>query len=97
MKEIFWGDYDIDKKDANKLANSYNYKENLFLFGKILYNSSNLLRDIEIFNKEKLKEILKKYEVKGDYKKRFAIKRLKILKSLILGSKEDIKELDWKI
>ena len=97
MKEIFWGDYDIDEKDVKKLANSDNYKENLFLFGKILYNSSNILRDIEIFDREKLKEILKKYEVKGDYKKEFVTKRLRILKSLILGTKEEIKELDWKV
>ena len=97
MKEIFWGDYSIDEEDVKRLANSNNYKENFFLFGKILYNSSNLLKDVEIFNKEKLKEILKKYEVKGEYKKNYVLKRLKILKSLILDSKEEIKELDWKV
>ncbi len=97
MKEIFWEDYKIDEEDIVKLAHSDNEKELNFLFGKILYNSKNLLKDIQIFDKEKLIEILKNYEIKSSYKSDFALRRLKILRALYLGSDEKIKGLSWKI
>jgi len=96
MKEIFWGDYRLDEKDIAKLANSNNQKELNFLFGKILYNSKNLLKDMQIFNKDKLKEILKNYKIKSSYKKDFALRRLKILRALYLGTDEKIRGLSWK-
>ena len=96
MKEIFWGDYTFDEEGIKRLANSDDYKENLFLFEKILYNSKNLLKDIEIFEKDKLKKILENFEIKSSYKKDFALRRLKILRALILGKDEYIKGLSWK-
>ena len=96
MKEIFWGDYRFDEEGIKKLANSNDLKENLFLFEKILYNSKNLLKDIEIFDRESLKKILEDFEIKSSYKKDFATKRLKILRALILGKDEYIKGLSWK-
>lgn len=96
MKEVFWGDYKIDKKEVIKLIKNGNNFDKNFLFEKILYNSSNILKDLNYFTKKDLTELLKNYKIKNSYKKNFILKRLKILKYLYLGQKQDIKELKWK-
>ncbi len=96
MKEIFWGDYNIDEKKAIDMIKNGSDYEKRFMFGKILFNSLNLLRDISYFKKEDLKELLEHYEVKSEYKKNYVLKRLNILKKLYLGKDCKIKELQWK-
>jgi len=93
---IFWGDYKIDNKRMIELIKNGSKYEKKFIFGKILFNSSNLLRDIDYFKKEDLIELLSSYELKSSYKKDFALKRLNILKKLYLGKNCKIKELEWK-
>ncbi len=96
MKEIFWGDYKIDEAQAIEMIRHGSEEEKRFLFGKILFNSSNLLKDIRHFQAEDLQRLLANYEIKSAYKKRFAQKRLDILKSLYAGESVPIKGLSWK-
>lgn len=96
MKEIFWGDYTIDEERATEMIRNGSEYEKRFLFGKILFNSSNLLRDIRYFNTEDLLHLLNTFEIRSSYKQTFALKRLNILKTLYLGRHHSVKGLEWK-
>ncbi len=94
MKEIFWGDYKIDEAKAIEMIRHGNDHEKRFLFGKILANSRNLIKDLEYFERKDLKKLLenaKIYHFNRDYLQ----KRLCIAKNYFLDEPCVIKELQW--
>ena len=94
MKEIFWGDYTFDEKDAIKMIKNGSWQEKRFIFQKILQNSKNLLKDLSYFNKDDLRKLLYEYKV-PNYNKAYLEKRVKIAKNYFFDEKVDIRELEW--
>ena len=94
MKEIFWGDYDIDEKKAIEMIRSGSEYEKRFIFGKILANSKNIIKDLEFFNKEDLKKLLDDAKI-SNFNKEYLQKRLCIAKNYFFDEPCVIKELRW--
>ncbi len=94
MKEIFWGDYKLDEKEAINLIKNGSWQEKKFIFQKILQNSRNLLKDLSYFKKDDLKKLLNEYKI-PNFTKEFLEKRVKIAKNFFFGEKVTIRELEW--
>jgi len=94
-EECFW-DYKISPEEVIKMAKSNNSYLKKFLFGKILENSTNVIRDLPyLFNKEEIEQLLKEYK-SPPYKREFIERRKKIIEYIILNKKVKIEELEWK-
>lgn len=96
MKEIFWGDYNIDEKKAIEMIKNGSEYEKRFIFGKIIANSNNIIKDLEYFDKEDLKELLTNFKV-PNFNRYYLGKRVCIAKNYFLDEPCKIKELQWMI
>ncbi len=94
MKEIFWGDYNIDEKKAIDMIKNGSDYEKRFMFGKIMANSKNLIKDLEYFDKEDLKKLLTNFKV-PNFNRHYLEKRFCIAKNYFLDEPCEIKELKW--
>lgn len=94
MKEIFWGDYRIDEPKAIAMIQNGSDDEKRFLFGKIIANSKNIIKDLGYFKREDLKELLGHYTV-PDFNRHYLEKRVCIARNYFLGEPCIIKELTW--
>lgn len=94
MKEIFWGDYDIDEKKAIEMIQNGSEYEKRFMFGKIIANSKNIIKDLEYFDKEDLKKLLNDFKI-PNFNRHYLEKRVCIAKNYFLDEPCIIKELQW--
>ena len=94
IKECFW-DYNFEINDIIKIAKSGSFNEKMFLFQKILSNSSDVLRALRIFSKEDLRKLFNKYKV-PQYNKDYLKKRRDIAESVLFDKEIHINGLDWK-
>ena len=94
IKECFW-DYNFEINDIIKIAKSGSFNEKMFLFQKILSNSSDVLRALRIFSKEDLKKLFNKYKV-PQFNKDYLKKRRDIAESVLFNKEIHINGLDWK-
>jgi len=94
IKECFW-DYNFEINDIVKIVKSGSFNEKMFLFQKILSNSSEVLRALRIFSKEDLKKLFNKYKV-PQYNKDYLKKRRDIAESVLFDKEIHINGLDWK-
>ena len=93
LRDCFW-EYDFSAEDIGRIVESGSFKEKLFLFEKILANSTDLLLDLQIFDKEELRRLLDSYSVPSfnhDYLKR----RKNIVEYFFFDEPLDIEELKW--
>lgn len=93
LKECFW-DYDLNKNDLKQIVLIGNQREQRKLFSKIIYNSKDKIKALEIFPKEQLRIFL--HDFKPTYNERYINRHLLVLKSLLLGEKHKIRGLEWK-
>jgi len=61
-RECFW-EYNFSDEDIDNLRFSKDIREKQFLFEKILSNSTDLLNDMELFDRKDLEELVEKYIV----------------------------------
>ena len=94
IKECFW-DYNFEINDIVKIVKSGSFNEKMFLFQKILSNSSDVLRALRIFSKEDLKKLFNKYKV-PQFNKDYLKKRRDIVESVLFNKEIHINGLDWK-
>jgi hypothetical protein len=88
MDHLFWNDYKIDKINLDDKQTRY------WLLQRIINNSSNVLKDLQNFKKEEIKEFL--YSFKPTFNKDFVKRRITILKRILFNDKNAvIKELEW--
>jgi len=59
-KDCFW-EYSFTHDEIIRVAGQIGSREQVFLFEKILLNSSELLQDMEVFSKENLTLLLENY------------------------------------
>jgi hypothetical protein len=86
--QIFWNDYKIDK------INLDDKQTRQWLLQRIINNSPNVLKDLQNFKKEEIKEFL--YSYKPTFNKNFVNRRIAILKKILFNDKNVIvKELEW--
>jgi len=93
LKECFW-DYNFSNEDIVKIVKSDSFSEKMFLFQKILSNSTNMLKALRIFTKEDLKELLNKYRVPA-FNHEFLQKKKEIAEFVFFNKKTEIASLKW--
>ena len=93
LKDCFW-DLNLDEDDLKQIIKEGDKRELKKLFSRIIYNSQDKLRDLQIFTKEQIREFLTDFKV--TYNHKYINKHLLIIRSLLLGEKHQIKGLEWK-
>lgn len=94
-RECFW-DYDFSDSEIVEMAQHGSDKEKMFLFEKIIENTTDVLKCLSIFSHRDQCEMLLKYNV-PKFKHDFLERRYKILKYFIMEEEVDIPELRWNI
>lgn len=95
LKYCFW-EYKITLKDIEEYINSDDIRLKKFVFEKIFRNSPNVLKDLMIFDKKSLLELIKSYKV-PKFKHNFLDLRYRIIRHLFLNENVEIPELKWKL
>jgi len=94
LKECFW-DYDLIEEDLLEIVKVGDFKKKMFLFQKILSNSTNILKALRIFTRDDLKELFEKYTI-PTFKHEFLKKRKGIAESIFFDKENDIYSLSWR-
>lgn len=92
LEECFW-EYDYTPEDIIHMSKG-EMRSRRFLFEKILMNSTNLLQDLEIFDRETLKQLLDQYVVPG-FNADFLFRRKNIIENYFFDQPVEIEELKW--
>jgi len=93
LDDCFW-EFDFTEKDVDNLVRNRNKKEQVFLFDKILVNSKQLLRSMEIFDKKDLEELIESYKI-PKFNHHFSKRRLNMLEFYFLDKPLTVNELKW--
>ena len=93
LKECFW-DYDFTLDDIIRMSVSDDWREKLFLFEKILLNSTKMIHDLKVFKRSDLEQLIKDYQVPS-FNKEHAFKRKNIAEVYFLGKEVLVNELKW--
>ena len=92
-RECFW-DYNISEDEILHIAVSGSDIAKKKLFAKIIYNSSDKIKSLEIFSRDDLRRLFDSFSPSGH--KKFIVKNFYILGNILLGNNNRIKELEWK-
>lgn len=95
LKYCFW-EYKITLKDIEEYINSNDIRLKKFVFEKIFCNSPNVLKDLMIFDKKSLFELIRSYKV-PKFNHNFLDLRYRIIRHLLLNENVEIPELKWKL
>ena len=94
-RECFW-EYHMSNFEIIEMAQKGSSQEKFFLFGKIMENSSDVLKSLSVFSLSDQKAMVRRYNPpKFNYS--FLGKRHKIIKYFLTGEKIDIPELRWNL
>lgn len=92
-RDCFW-DLDISKEQIETILHGQNKRKKTMLFEKILLNSTALFKDLEMFNKEDLKELLETYKI-PQFNIDYAFRRKNIAEVYFFDKPLLIDELKW--
>ena len=92
-KECFW-EYQFDEKDILHILNEGTFAEKLFLYEKILANSTDLLNDMELFSLEDLQRLTEYYKI-PTFNKEYLKRRKNILECYFFNKPLEVEELKW--
>ena len=95
IKECFW-DLDMNEEKIKEIVDSGDFRKKMFLFDKILVNSSKLFQDLAIFNRKELKKLTDNYKI-PEFNKEFIYKRKNMVEVFFFDKPLMIDELQWKI
>ena len=95
IRDCFW-DSNITEDDIETMLHSGNIRSEKYLFEKILINSTNLLNDLKLFNKDKLKQMMKEYKV-PKFNNDYIFRRKNIAEVYFFDEPLLIDELKWII
>lgn len=94
-KDCFW-DMDLSNKDIDNIVNGNDFRKKLFLFEKILLNSTKLFQDLNIFRRSDLEKLFVTYNLpKFNYD--YIFRRKNISEVYFFDKPLLIDELKWKI
>jgi len=95
ISDCFW-EYNFTSEDLDQIITSGDPRKNQFIFGKILANSTYLLKDLKIFPLEKLASLVDSYTVpKFNYD--FLYRRKNIVEFHFFEKDLTLEELKWTI
>lgn len=93
-KECFW-DYEISYDLLKNINQIKDQKIKKFIFEKILWNSTRLFYDLEIFDKETLKKLLEETKI-PKFNQDYFKKRKNFVEVYFFNQPLEIEELKWK-
>ena len=94
-KDCFW-DLNISDKDIDSILRYGDIRKKAMLFEKILLNSTSLFNDLEIFNKNQLKEFLENYKI-PEFNAEYVFRRKNMAEVYFFDKLSLIDELKWII
>lgn len=92
-KDCFW-DLNISNDEIDEMINGSDFRSKAFLFEKILLNSTNLLRDLSIFQRNELRVLLEKFKV-PEFNYDYVFRRKNIAEVYFFDEPLLIDELKW--
>ena len=95
IKDCFW-DYNVTQNDLYLMFISSNMRDKNILFEKILSNSTKLLRDMKLFDKEDLTYLIDHYKIPR-FNSDYIARRKNIVEYCLLDRELLIEELKWKL
>ena len=95
ITDCFW-DSNIEAKDIDAMLNSEDIRTENYLFEKILINSTNLLTDLKLFNRDELKIIMEKYKIPS-FNHEYIFRRKNIADVYFFDKPLLIDELKWMV
>jgi len=95
IKDCYW-DYDVTEKDIQDISESDNFRLKQKLFAKIMYNSTDRLKALRIFNQEDLKKLFTSFSPSPGHKEKFINKHILVLRNILLNEKNKVEGLQWK-
>ena len=93
ISDCFW-EYDFTPEDITRMIDADDFREKRFLFGKIMANSTNLLKDLKVFPLEDLNLLLDGYIV-PEFNHEFLWRRKNIVEFYFFNKKLKVEELKW--
>lgn len=93
IKECYW-DYNITENDILNIVNSEDMRLKQKLFAKIIYNSKDKLRGLQVFKNEDLKELFNSFS--PAYREKYIKKHVLALRNILLNENNRIESLEWK-
>lgn len=93
IHECLW-EYHMSHEELLHTAQNGTDQENFFLFRKILENSQDVLRSLNIFSGADQRKMLRRY-TPPKFNHHFLEKRYRVIKYFLTGEEIDIPELRW--
>jgi len=93
IKECFW-DMGITEKDIAVIIDGDDYAQKKFLFRKILLNSSRVLSDLKLFDRDELKSLIETFKI-PKFNHDYIFRRHNIVEVYFLDKPLLIDELKW--
>jgi len=94
IKDCFW-DYNIDEQDIANIVHSDDLRKKQKLFSKIIYNSTDKARTLQLlFDKETLEKLFSTFT--SSYNQKYIDRYILILKNILLSENNHIESLAWK-
>jgi hypothetical protein len=92
-KECFW-DLNIQEEDIRKMLDGLDARSKALLFEKILLNSTRLLFDLKLFNKDELRHMLENFKV-PQFNSEYVFRRKNSAEVYFFNKPLLIDELKW--
>jgi len=95
IKDCYW-DCNVTEKDIQDISESDNFRLKQKLFFRIMYNSTDRLKALQIFKQEDLNKLFNSFSPSPGYKEKFIIKHVLVLRNILLNEKNKVEGLQWK-
>ena len=93
IKECYW-DYNIAESDILNVIDSGDIRLKQKLFAKIIYNSKDKLKSLQIFKQDDLYEMFDSFS--GVYREKYINRHISVLRNILLNENNKIEGLEWK-
>lgn len=95
IKDCYW-DYNITENDIIDIVESGNLRLKQKLFAKVIYNSHDRLKALQIFKIEDLKGLFDSFSPSPVYNQKIIIKHILVLRNIFLKENNKVEVLQWK-
>lgn len=95
LKDCFW-DLNFTEDKIKEIINGDDFRRKMFLFDKILLNSTSLFEDLSIFDIACLRKLLDKYKI-SEFNKDYIFRRKNLVEVFFFNKPLLIDDLKWQI
>ena len=93
IKDCFW-DSNLKAEDIDTMLRSGDKRKQKYLFEKVLINSTNMLADLGLFNRDKLLSLMKEYRI-PEFNREYIFRRKNAAEVCLFDAPLLIDELKW--